>query len=128
MYLYKCTYLCPYYYLKLNNKNIFYHLAGLELSPAPRGQHSLHRAHRLPRVSHQERDVTQLRHGGEEFHVLRQARLVLEDVEVRLVPTQEGGGGGNAGTAVAVQLDLGVPGREEEMVSSPSGSRKHSVA
>ena len=49
---------------------------------APGGEYGADGTHGLPGVPHQEGDVRQLRDGGEEPHVLRQAGLVLEDGRV----------------------------------------------
>lgn len=38
----------------------------------------LDRAHGLPRLAHQERDVAQFGHGGQKLHVVGQTGLVLK--------------------------------------------------
>lgn len=50
----------------------------------PGGQDGLDGAHRLPGVTDEEGDVAELRHRGEELHVLGETGLVLEGAEVRL--------------------------------------------
>ena len=59
-------------------------------SLAARGKHRLDGTDRLPGLAHHEGDVAQLGHRGQELHVLGQAALVLEDVEVRLIAERRG--------------------------------------
>ena len=74
---------CPLYYVKIGT--LLHRLTVALSSPASGGQYSLNSTYWFSRVPHQEGHIAQLWHRGQELHVLRQAALVLEGSEVRLV-------------------------------------------